>query len=76
MFEFLFDKFVLDDSREYNNRCDLFRNNIVRRINNNNRTIFLFNLNELEETLRRKKLTHFSLSYLKIFESFKLDDMK
>ena len=38
--------------------------------------IFLFNLDELEETLRYKKLTHFSLSYLKTLEFFKLDDIK
>ena len=76
MFEFLFNKFILNDNNEYNNHYDLFWNNIVRRFNNNNKTIFLFNLNKLEETLRYKKLTHFSLLYLKPFEIFKLDDIK
>ena len=76
MFKFSFDKFILDDSSEYNNRCDLFWNNIVRRFNSNNKIILLFNFNELEETLRYKKLTHFSLSYLKPFEIFKLDNIK
>ena len=54
----------------------MFWNNIVRRIYSNNKTILLFNLNEFKETLRRKKLTHFSLSYLKTFESFKFDNIK
>ena len=76
MFKFSFDKLILDDNREYNNHYDLFRNNIIRCINSNNKTIFLFNLNEFEETLRYKKLTHFSLSYLKTFEFFKLDNIK
>ena len=76
MFEFSFDKLIFDDNREYNNHYDLFRNNIVRRINNNNKIILLFNFNKLEETLRRKKLTHFLLLYLKTFEFFKLDNIK
>ena len=38
--------------------------------------ILLFNFNEFEKTLRRKKLTHFSLLYLKTLESFKFDDIK
>ena len=76
MFEFPFNKLIFDDIREYNNRCDLFRNDIIRRINNNNKTIFLFNFDILEKTLRRKKLTHFSLLYLKTFGFFKLDDIK
>ena len=38
--------------------------------------ILLFNLNEFEKMLRYKKLTHFSLSYLKTLEFFKLDDIK
>ena len=76
MFEFLFDKFILNGNNEYNNRYDLFWNDIVRRFNSNNKTILLFNLDKLEEMLRRKKLTHFSLSYLKPFETFKLDDVK
>ena len=76
MFEFSFNKFILDDNREYNNHYDLFQSDIVRRINNNNKTIFLFNFDEFEETLRYKKLTHFSLSYLKIFGFFKFDNVK
>ena len=76
MFEFLFNKLVFDDSNEYNNRNDLLWNNIIRRINDNSKIIFLFNFNEFEKTLRRKKLTHFSLLYLKTLEFFKLDDMK
>ena len=76
MFEFSFDKFILDDSSEYNNHCDLLWNDIIWRFNSNSKTILLFNFDELEETLRYKKLTHFSLSYLKFFETFKLDDMK
>ena len=76
MFKFSFDKLILDDNNEYNNRCDLFWNDIVRRFNNNNKTILLFNLDEFEKILRYKKLTHFSLLYLKSFEIFKLDDMK
>ena len=76
MFEFPFNKLILDDNREYNNRYDLFRSDIVRRINSNNKPIFLINFDELKKTLRRKKLTHFSLSYLKTFEFFKFDNMK
>ena len=76
MFEFSFDKLILDDNNEYYNRYNLFWSDIVQRFNNNNRTIFLFNLDKFEETLRRKKLTHFLLSYLKPFEIFKLDDIK
>ena len=76
MFEFSFDKLVLDDSNKYNNRCDLLWNNIIRRFNNNNKMIFLFNFDKLEKTLRYKKLTHFSLLYLKPFETFKLNDIK
>ena len=30
----------------------------------------------LKKMLRNKELTHFSLSYLKTFETFKLDDIK
>ena len=37
---------------------------------------FLFNNDEFKKTLRRKKLTHFSLLYLKILEFSKFDDMK
>ena len=76
VFEFSFDKFILDDNNEYNNRCDLFWNDIIRRFNSSNKTIFLFNFDELKKTLRRKKLAHFSLLYLKLFEIFKLDDIK
>ena len=76
MFEFLFNKFILDDNNDYYDRYNLFWNNIVRRFNSNNKTIFLFNLDEFKETLRYKKLTHFSLSYLKPFEIFKFNDIK
>ena len=76
MFEFSFDKLILDDNNDYNNRYDLFWNDIVRRINNNNKMILLFNLNEFKKTLYYKKLTHFSLSYLKTFEFFEFDNMK
>ena len=76
MFEFSFNKFILDDNNEYNNHYNLFWNNIVQRFNNNNKIIFLFNLNKFEKTLRRKKLTHFSLLYLKPFKIFKFDDIK
>ena len=76
MFEFSFDKFILGDNNEYYNRYNLFWNNIVRRINNSRRMILLLNFDKFEKTLRRKELTHFSLSYLKILEFFKLDDMK
>ena len=76
MFEFSFNKLVLDDNNEYYNHYNLLWNNIIRHFNNNNKTILLFNLDEFEKTLRRKKLTHFSLLYLKSFEIFKLDDIK
>ena len=76
MFEFSLDKFILDDNNEYNNNYDLLWSDIIRRINNNRKTFFSFNFDEFEKTLRRKKLTHFSLSYLKTLESFKFDDIK
>ena len=37
---------------------------------------FLFNFDEFEKTLRYKKLTHFSLSYLKTLKFFKFNDIK
>ena len=76
MFEFSFDKFIFNDNNEYCDRCNLFWNNIVQRINNNSKTIFLFNFDEFKKTLRYKKLTHLSLSYLKSFKTFKFDDIK
>ena len=38
--------------------------------------ILLFNFDTFEETLHYKKLTHFSLSYLKTFETFELNNKK
>ena len=76
MFKFSFDKSIFGDYNEYYIHYNFFENDVFYRDKCGDKTFFLINFDEFKKTLRRKKLTHFSLSHYKIFRVFKFSDMK